>query len=258
MRVQGNRALDILFKAERGHYGILAQTVYDAQMVIGLVLAAERVCKPAIPQLMPINLRYGKESTRRSSVPMSVHLDHAVKQEDVEYALQLADEAIGFDSAMIDASTQKPDEENLVFLQPYIQRTHKHNIAIELEFGHGGRNQGQGFCQTIFAPSIGNFRGICQKPPKFYDVPLCLHGATYINPKLLTESIQNGMTKIRFNADTRDTYVEELIRSLNSSKTLPYAVESATGAFANSCAYFMMLLNHKLEASAILSRDVDW
>lgn len=109
------------------------------------------------------------------------------------------------------------------------------------------------------------------------DVPLCLHGATYINPKLLTESIQNGMTKvrpafhvtlfaffidhllqIRFNADTRDTYVEELIRSLNSSKTLPYAVESATGAFANSCAYFMMLLNHKLEASAILSRDVDW
>lgn len=76
--LQGNRTLDILSKAEREGYGILAQTwyvvlaptaeptlihlslSYDAQMAVGLVRAAERSRSPAILQLFPVTLAYGK------------------------------------------------------------------------------------------------------------------------------------------------------------------------------------------------------
>jgi len=77
--LQGNRTLEILSKAEREGYGILAQTwyvllqsptaeatliylslSYDAQMAVGLVRAAERSRSPAILQLFPVTLSYGK------------------------------------------------------------------------------------------------------------------------------------------------------------------------------------------------------
>jgi len=76
--LQGNRTLEILEKAEREGYGILAQTwwvvlsptfehkliyislSYDAQMAVGLVRAAERSRSPAILQLFPVTLAYGK------------------------------------------------------------------------------------------------------------------------------------------------------------------------------------------------------
>ena len=78
--LQGNRTLDILEKAEREGYGILAQTwylvlssspiverkliyfalSYDGQMAVGLVRAAERSRSPAILQLFPVTLAYGK------------------------------------------------------------------------------------------------------------------------------------------------------------------------------------------------------
>ncbi|PPR04672.1 hypothetical protein CVT24_011889 [Panaeolus cyanescens] len=274
MRLQGNRTLDTLFKAERARSGVLAQ------MVVGLIRAAEpRVRRPAILQLMPVTMHYGKESflqfcldawvlsrrisfatrTRRATIPMSVHLDHAVKENDIEYALQLAENGVAFDSIMIDASAKKTDEDNLAFMEPYIQRAHKHNIAVEVEFGHmegglvglektGGMRLTDPHSATEFmkragaqicAPSIGNTHGIYNTPPKFHldivrelkrllgdQIPLCLHGTTYLDHKLLTESIQSGMTKIQYNADTRDKYVEELTRCLNSSKTLPDAVEN--------------------------------
>ena len=76
--LKGNRTLEILEKAEREGYGILAQTwygvlsptvereliyfslSYDAQMAVGLVRAAERSRSPAILQLFPVTLAYGK------------------------------------------------------------------------------------------------------------------------------------------------------------------------------------------------------
>jgi len=78
--LKGNRTLDILLKAEQEGYGILAQTwcapvsscaigainlthllrSYDAHSAVGLVRAAERTKSPAILQLFPITLAYGK------------------------------------------------------------------------------------------------------------------------------------------------------------------------------------------------------
>jgi fructose-bisphosphate aldolase class II len=70
---ENNLTLSILSKAEKGKCkllallqapltsidGIIAQTCYDAQSVVGLVRAAERQKSPAILQLFPITLAYG-------------------------------------------------------------------------------------------------------------------------------------------------------------------------------------------------------
>lgn len=77
--LQGNLTYDILTKAEHEGYGVLAQTwcvhtsvpalftndvllyfSYDANSVIALVRSAERNRSPAILQLFPVTLEYGK------------------------------------------------------------------------------------------------------------------------------------------------------------------------------------------------------
>lgn len=103
---------------------------YDAQSAIALVRAAERSKSPAILQLFPVTLAYGKgpflqfclnmyvhlcsmfnrfvpnacDSAHQASVPIAVHLDHATDPEHIELALSLAEQGIAFDSIMVDAS----------------------------------------------------------------------------------------------------------------------------------------------------------
>ncbi len=48
-----------------------------------------------------------------ASVPISVHLDHATTDEDIDTALRFAEEGVAFDSIMVDASHADTDEENL-------------------------------------------------------------------------------------------------------------------------------------------------
>lgn len=55
--LQDNRTLQILGDAEKGSYGIVAMTCYDALAAVALVRAAERAKSPAIMQLFPITMR---------------------------------------------------------------------------------------------------------------------------------------------------------------------------------------------------------
>ncbi|OBZ71692.1 putative fructose-bisphosphate aldolase [Grifola frondosa] len=105
----------------RTHLSI-QNTCYDANCVIGLVRAAERCRSPAIIQMFPVTLAYGKgpflqfclNAAREASVPIAVSLDHATDPEHLELALGLAERGIAFDSIMVDASHAETDEENIV------------------------------------------------------------------------------------------------------------------------------------------------
>ncbi|KAI3611394.1 fructose-bisphosphate [Moniliophthora roreri] len=196
--LEGNRTLDILYKAEQGGYGILAQTCYDAHSVIGLVRAAERLKSPALLQLFPVTLAYGKgpflqfclDAAQGASVPIAVHLDHATDPEHLELALSLAEQGIAFDSIMVDASHADSDEENIAIAKPYVERARKLGIAVEVELGRleGGEAglrmisdakltdpakavefmKGHAFTgAVILAPSIGNLHGSYINPPNF-------------------------------------------------------------------------------------------
>ncbi|KAF8151782.1 ketose-bisphosphate aldolase [Crassisporium funariophilum] len=195
MSLQGNRTLDILAKAEAGGYGILSQTCYDEGMAVALVRAAERSRSPAILQLFPITLAYGKgpflrfclDLAHQASVPISVHLDHATDHEHLELALSLAEQGIAFDSIMVDASHADSDEENIAIAKPYVERARKCGVAVEVELGRlEGGEAGlrvisdakltdpakaklfmEGTGAIILAPSIGNLHGSYLNPPNF-------------------------------------------------------------------------------------------
>ena len=138
-----NRTMQILAAAEKGGYGILAQTCYDAHSVIGLVRSAERTNSPAILQLFPITLEYGKgpflqfclNAAHGAKVPISVHLDHATSKEHLELAVGLAEQGIAFDSIMVDASHADTDEENIAEAKPWVERCRKAGVAVEVELG---------------------------------------------------------------------------------------------------------------------------
>ncbi|GLB42919.1 putative fructose-bisphosphate aldolase class-II [Lyophyllum shimeji] len=191
----GNRTLDILSKAERDGYGVLAQICYDAGMAIALVRAAERARSPAILQLFPITLAYGGgpflrfclDLAHQASVPIAVHLDHATDPEHLELALSLAEQGIAFDSIMVDASHAETDEENIALARPYVERARKAGIPVEVELGRleGGEaglrtisdailtkpEKAETFMKgtgaIILAPSIGNLHGSYLNPPNF-------------------------------------------------------------------------------------------
>lgn len=119
---------------------------YDAIAAVGLVRAAERAKSPAILQIFPVTMREQTQSfhftgrayspdrpyrgdfadwggkpflaflldlAHSASAPVSVHLDHATTEEDIDTALRFVEEGVPFDSIMVDASHADTDEENL-------------------------------------------------------------------------------------------------------------------------------------------------
>ncbi|KAK4688484.1 fructose-bisphosphate aldolase, class II, partial [Tremellales sp. Uapishka_1] len=187
MSLKNNRTLDILDKAEKGGYGIIAQTCYDTNSAVGLVRAAERLKSPAILQLFPVSLAFGGgpflqfclDVAHSASVPIAVHLDHATDVEHLELAVGLAEKGIAFDSIMVDASHADTDEENVSLAVPWIKRCIAAGVATEVELGRleGGEAglrvisgsmltdpaKAEAFIRDtgahILAPSIGNLHG---------------------------------------------------------------------------------------------------
>lgn len=149
--------------------------------------SAERSNSPAILQIFPITLRhfgptylrYLLDLAHSATVPISVHLDHATEESDVEYAVALAERGIALDSIMIDASHADTPEENVEIVKPFIQRATACGVAIEVELGRleGGEaglrqidsaqltdpSKAEWFMKesgaTLLAPSVGNLHG---------------------------------------------------------------------------------------------------
>lgn len=80
-------------------------------------------------------LRFCLESAHAASVPVSVHLDHAGTDEDIDRALTWAEEGVALDSIMIDCSHHETDEENIKMALPHCQRAAKIGMAVEVELG---------------------------------------------------------------------------------------------------------------------------
>jgi len=279
--MRGNRTLDILAKAEKEGYGILAQCCYDAQMVIALVRAAEAARSPAILQLFPITLAYGKgpllqfclNAAHQASVPIAVHLDHATDPEHIELALNLAEQGIAFDSIMVNASHADTDEENIAIARPYVKRAAKLGIAVEVELGRleggeAGLREITGAMLTnpakaetfmnetgalILSPSIGNLHGIYLKPPNFHhsilqDLRTRFKGRI---PLCLhgTDGIPDELFRECIQNGVSKINVNSWARdpyvaSLAKGlqeKSFPEAVDDATAVFASVCERFFKL-----------------
>lgn len=244
-----NSTRELLETASRNVYAIGAFNVYNLEGVRAVVEAAEKLNSPAILQLHPSAIKYGKsplvalclEAARKASVPISVHLDHSMLAKDIQAAL-----AAGMNSIMADGS-HLPYKENLAFTRDMAKLAHTYGAVVEAEIGRiSGTEDGLTIAQKetkmtdpteaaefvresqvdSLAVTIGNVHGKYLSAPKLdfkrlaairksVDVPLVLHGASGLPETMISKSIQLGVCKFNVNTEVREAYLD-VLKSSNS------------------------------------------
>jgi tagatose 1,6-diphosphate aldolase GatY/KbaY len=235
---------ELLQDAQASNYAVGAFNVYNLEGIKAVLSAAEAEQSPVILQLHPNAFRFHGnpllvaclEAAKGSHVPTLVHLDHATKAADIQWALEH-----GIPSIMADGSQGSPSE-NVDFTRQMAFLARQHGAGIEAELGRlSGSEDGLSIPdyesrltdpqmainfveQTgvdALAVCIGNVHGHYSGEPKLdFDrleciqnlvrVPLVLHGASGLSEALVHRAIDLGVRKINVNTEVREAYVAAL------------------------------------------------
>ncbi len=132
---------DILVKARKEGYGVIATSIFNAELIKSAITAAENRRSPLILNINLTNrfvlddqdlefIAYvARQRAMRASVPVAFNLDHGKDIETVARAIRN-----GFTSVMIDASS-KPYEENVRITSEVVKLAHLNGIPVEAELG---------------------------------------------------------------------------------------------------------------------------
>lgn len=242
---------ELLNTARRNAYAIGAFNVYNLEGVKAVIDAAESLQSPAMLQLHPSALKYGKsplvalcmEAARKSSVPISVDLDHSTSEKDIHLAL-----AAGIKSIMADGSPLSY-EQNLIFTREMTKLSHANGAIVEAEIGRiSGTEDGLTIAEKeakmtdpvqaveflketqvdALAVTIGNVHGKYLSEPRLdfprlakirasVSVPLVLHGASGLPETMINQSIKLGVSKFNVNTEVREAYMDVLKTSASLS-----------------------------------------
>ena len=222
-------------KAKAGHYAIPHFNVWNAEMLMGVMDAAEELRAPVI-----ISFGTGfvgntsfedfcwmmESMAKKATVPVITHWDHGRSMEIVQNAYNH-----GMNSVMRDASAYD-FEENIRLTKEVVDYFHPLGVPVEAELGHVGNetiyeealanykytdpNQAAEFvdrtnCDSL-AVAIGNQHGVYTSEPKLnfevvekvrdaVSVPLVLHGASGIGDEDIRTAISLGITKINIHTE---------------------------------------------------------
>ena len=230
--------------------GLLTRSSYNYEGVAAVVRAAEANNSPALIQFFPWTIhfqgrhfiQFAADLAHSAKVPIALHLDHCIKPDDAELALQLP-----FDSIMVDGSLFS-EEENIAYVKDIVQKAARVGQTVEAELGRmeGGYKdvlevaEGSGvftepaaarkFVQEtgvhFLAPSFGNVHGPYPEggAEKWWqmerlrkireevgdEVPLVLHGTHPLSNEMLAKGIQSGFRKVNQNKRVRLRYMKFL------------------------------------------------
>ena len=222
-------------KAKESHYAIPHFNVWNAEMLMGVMDAAEELRAPVI-------ISFGTGFTgntsfedfcwmmvsmaKKATVPVVIHWDHGRSLEIVQNAYKY-----GMNSIMRDASAFDL-EENIRLTKEVVDYFHPLGVPVEAELGHVGSEtvyeealasykytdpaQAAEFvartgCDSL-AVAIGNQHGVYTSEPKLnfevvekvrdaVSVPLVLHGASGIGDDDIRTAISLGITKINIHTE---------------------------------------------------------
>lgn len=235
---------ELLETARRNVYAIGAFNVYNLEGVKAVINAAEAVRSPAMLQLHPSALKYGKlplvsmclEAANSSTIPVSVHLDHSTSVSDIRLALKA-----GIRSIMADGSPL-PYQQNREFTRDMTALSHEYGAVVEAEIGRiSGTEDGLTIAEKeakmtdpdqalefvkytkvdSLAVTIGNVHGEYKSPPRLdfprlerirnlLDIPLVLHGASGLPAAMISQSIHLGVCKFNVNTEVRQAYMDAM------------------------------------------------
>ena len=209
--------------------GLAAFNVVLLDHAEAFIDAAENTGLPLVLQLSQNAVKYhggrlrplGRaliELAEASTVPVSVHLDHAESTDLCREAVEL-----GFTSIMYDGS-KLPDAQNRETTAEITAFAHEHGVSVEAELGEvGGKNgvhdpsartnpedAAQFVADTgvdLLAVAVGSSHAMATREAvldnqliaaihELVPVPLVLHGSSGVPDEGMVAAIQAGMTKI--------------------------------------------------------------
>lgn len=238
-------------KAKNGKFAIPHFNVWNAEMLMGVVDAAEE-------SKAPIIISFGTgfvgntsfedfcwmmvSMAKKATVPVITHWDHGRSLEIVQNAVKH-----GMNSVMRDASSC-PFEENIRLIKEVVDYFHPLGIPVEAELGHVGNetnyeealanyqytdpSQAAEFvertgCDSL-AVAIGNQHGVYTSEPKLnfevvekvrdaVSVPLVLHGASGIGDEDIKTAISLGISKINIHTELCQAAMDAISKNVGKS-----------------------------------------
>ncbi len=232
-----------------------AFSVGNMEMILGAVKAAEELNTPIILQIAEVRLPHSPlhlmapmmmKAAKNAKVDIAVHLDHGLKIDTVQQALDF-----GFTSVMFDGSRYDLPG-NIRLTSKVVEMAAKTGATTEAELGVvGGSEDGsvnnkivctdpevaESFAKKTgvdaLAVAIGNAHGHYAAAPKLrYDVleeiskrvriPLVLHGGTGISPADFRRCIEYGVHKINIATANFDALTKEAERYFEQDGSYNY------------------------------------
>ncbi len=227
---------EVLYPAKQKKYAVGLFNAVNLEMARGIIAAAEEAGSPVIMGTAEVLFPYGPleelsyyllPMAKKAGVPVVIHLDHGLKKETCQKALEL-----GFSSIMYDCSTDSY-EENVRKMKEMAEIAHSYGATIEGELGHVGNNEDGEDMQNpsryftdpklakdfvektgvdALAIAVGNAHGAYKLPPKLdfsriqaiasaVDVPLVLHGGSGLTDDDFRKAVSLGISKVNIFTD---------------------------------------------------------
>ena len=217
-----------------------------------LVSGAESAGLPVILQISENCVNYHKALkpisvatiaiAEASSVPVSVHLDHAESEDLVKEALDL-----GYDSIMFDGSKLEYSE-NVAASLRVAQLCKSYGATLEVEIGEVGGKDGvhapgvrtkpeeaRAFAQAtgtnLLAVAVGSSHAMTTRDASLdFDliseiaqaaqIPLVLHGSSGVSDPDLQRAVRAGMSKINIATHLNGVFTHEIRAALSANEAL--------------------------------------
>ncbi len=236
---------EMLIQAQQKGYAIPAFNIHNLETIQTVVETANHLNSPVILAATPGTIKYaGGENllaiteamSKSVNVPITFHLDHHEKVEEIKALIEL-----GCRSVMIDAS-KHPLEENIEIVRDVVKFAKKYGATVEAELGKlGGReddlvvSEADAFFTDpkeaeIFvretgidslAVAIGTAHGMYKSTPKLdferlaqirkvIEVPLVLHGASGVPKEMVQEAIRLGICKVNVATELKNIFSDSL------------------------------------------------
>ena len=219
-------------KASDGHYAIPHFNVWNAEMLMGVIDAAEELRAPVIISFgtgftgntVFEDFCYMMDSmARKASVPVIEHWDHGRNMTILQNAVNHC-----MNSVMRDASAL-PFEENVAEIKRWAELGHVGNETVYEEalsdYHYTEPDKAKEFvertgCDSL-AVAIGNVHGVYSSEPKLnfeileqvhkeVSVPLVLHGASGIGDEDIKKAISLGIANINIHTDLCQASLEAI------------------------------------------------
>lgn len=245
----------LLEEAEQGNYAVGSFSIANMEMIIGTIKAAEELNSPIILQIAEVRLKQSPlqligpvmvNAAKEAKVPVAVHFDHGVTEENIQEAIKL-----GFTSVMIDGSKLALNE-NIELTKKIVKLARDSGVDTEAEIGKvGGSEDNSEDIKMMYtdvkeaelfyrstkidalAIAIGNAHGVYKGDPKLnfeilrninetIEVPLVLHGGSGISDDDFRKCIDLGIRKINVATATFSSVAGNVGELYRSSTNIGY------------------------------------